>query len=89
MTQRRVPIAALPGLLRELCGLDGDVVAWEDALSAYRKLVRLRRRGRSPCTSVARRLLAAGGAGQEAGLGRALDIGLILAAVARCLAPAT
>jgi glycyl-tRNA synthetase len=35
MTQRRVPIAALPGLLRELCGLDGDVVAWEDALSAY------------------------------------------------------
>ena len=35
MTQRRVPIAALPQLLRELCGLDGDVVAWEDALSAY------------------------------------------------------
>ena len=35
MTQRRVPIAALPGLLRELCGLDGDVVAWKDALAAY------------------------------------------------------
>ena len=35
MTQRRVPIAALPQLLRELCGLDGDVVAWKDALSAY------------------------------------------------------
>ena len=29
------PLAALPALLRELCGLDGDVVAWKDALAAY------------------------------------------------------
>lgn len=35
MTQRRVPISALPGLLRVLCGLDGDVQSWAVALAAY------------------------------------------------------
>ena len=35
MAQKRVPIADLPKLLRELCGLDGAVVSWAAAAAAY------------------------------------------------------